>query len=206
MNEKMSGETTIRIQNCLDRLTAGDVAAQNELIDHAGRRLDHLARKIFSDFPRLKRWVDTDDVLQNACIRLTRALASETPTSPREFFRLAALQIRRELLDLARHYYGPEGLGANHSSRNGEQIPVQADQSLNPAHLAEWTEWHVAISQLPDEEREVFDLMWYYGLTQPEVASVLNLSLSTVKRRWQRARLALHELLGPGRANASSER
>ena len=38
------------------------------------------------------------------------------PDSTRAFFGLAAEQMRRELLDLARHYYGPEGEGANHDS------------------------------------------------------------------------------------------
>jgi hypothetical protein len=29
---------------------------------------------------------------------------------------LAALRIRRELLDLCRHYFGPHGVAANHES------------------------------------------------------------------------------------------
>jgi RNA polymerase sigma-70 factor (ECF subfamily) len=49
---------------------------------------------------------------------------------------------------------------------------------------------------LPDEEREVVNLLWYDELTQEEVATVLNVSLRTVKRRWQSARLKLAEALG----------
>jgi RNA polymerase sigma-70 factor (ECF subfamily) len=197
----MSTETTIRIQKCLDRVTAGDSTARDELLEHACRRLDHLARKIFSDFPKLKRWVDCEDVLQNAFIRLRRALGTGTPASPREFFRLAALQIRRELLDLTRQFYGPQGTGANHSSWDGpspEPIPAN-DSSMDPARLAEWTEWHDAVANLPEEEREVFELMWYHGLSQPEVAGVLDISLRTVKRRWQGTRLLLHEHLNPSK-------
>lgn len=195
----MSGETTIRIQKCLDRLKGGDPSARDDLMAHACGRLDLLARRIFADFSKLKRWVDCEDVLQNACIRLTRAIGSQTPGSTREFFRLAALQIRRELLDLARHYYGPEGIGAHYSSCEGSSIaPVGMDDSTqDPARLAEWTEWHDAVGKLPEEEREVFDLMWYHGLTQPEVAGVLDISLRTVKRRWQRTRLLLHGHLNP---------
>jgi RNA polymerase sigma-70 factor (ECF subfamily) len=202
----MFGDTTIRIQNCLDRLTAGEATAKNELIEHARRRLDHLARKVFSDFPKLKRWVDSDDVLQNACLRLSRSVAAETPAFPREYFRLAALQIRRELLDLVRHYYGPQGLGANHSSGDGDRNqPTRADHSsLDPAHLAEWTELHDVVANLPDDEREVFDLLWYHGLSQPEVARLLNLSLRTVKRCWQRSRLTLHRHLSSCEESSSS--
>ena len=56
------------------------------------------------DFPRLKNWEETDDVLQNAALRLDRALGVVPVASAAEFFRLAATVIRRELLDLARHY------------------------------------------------------------------------------------------------------
>jgi RNA polymerase sigma-70 factor (ECF subfamily) len=63
--------------------------------------------------PRVARWVDAEDVLQNA---LLRALETMRPESTRAFFGLAAEQMRRELLDLARHYCGPEGEGAHHDS------------------------------------------------------------------------------------------
>lgn len=46
-----------------------------------------------------------------AAIRLDRALAEKVPKDASHFFRLAALQIRRERIDLARHYGGPEGMG-----------------------------------------------------------------------------------------------
>ena len=44
-------------------------------------------------------------------MRLYRSLAEAQPASAAELYRLAALNIRRELLDLAKHYYGPRGLG-----------------------------------------------------------------------------------------------
>jgi RNA polymerase sigma-70 factor (ECF subfamily) len=62
----------------------------------------------------LKRWEQTDDVLQNATPRLCRALRETTPPTVRDFFRLAALHVRRELIDLARHHYGPQGPAARH--------------------------------------------------------------------------------------------
>jgi RNA polymerase sigma-70 factor (ECF subfamily) len=47
------------------------------------------------------------------------------------------------------------------------------------------------VDSLPDEEREVVQLLWYEGLRQPEAAVVLGISLATLKRRWQVARLRL---------------
>ncbi|MBL8798147.1 MAG: helix-turn-helix domain-containing protein, partial [Planctomycetia bacterium] len=41
-----------------------------------------------------------------------------------------------------------------------------------------------------------FDLLFYQGLSQAEAAALLNVSERTVKRRWQSARLQLHDALG----------
>jgi RNA polymerase sigma factor (sigma-70 family) len=67
---------------------------------------------------------------------------------------------------------------------------------LQPDRLAAWTEFHEQVERLPEEEREVFSLLWYKGLSQAEAAEVLGVSDRTIKRRWQSARLHLHEALG----------
>ena len=45
-------------------------------------------------------------------------------------------------------------------------------------------------------EREVFDLLWYHGLTQDEAAALIGVSVRTVKSRWRSARLRIAEALG----------
>ena len=54
----------------------------------------------------------------------------------------------------------------------------------------------VSVESLNDEDREVFDLLWYQGLTQGEAAEVLGLSEKTVNRRWVAARMRLGMALG----------
>jgi ECF sigma factor len=107
---------TVQIQACLDRLRGGDEAAGAELLDRACERLRNLARKMLKGYPNVRRWEQTDDVLQNAALRLHRTLRQLTVQTPGDFFRLAAVNIRRELLDLAKHYYGPQGRGARHAT------------------------------------------------------------------------------------------
>jgi RNA polymerase sigma-70 factor (ECF subfamily) len=196
------GNQTAQIQGWIDRLKDGDRGARDALLSCASDRLERLTRKMLKDYPGVHRWEQTDDVLQNASLRLCRALEAVTPPTPRDFFRLAAAQIRRELIDLARRYSGPLGLGAHHDSRAGlggdpcgPDAPV-ADQTYDPARLAEWTGFHRQIEALPDDQREVFDLLFYQGLSQAEAALVLGVSERTVKRYWQAARLALHAALG----------
>jgi len=82
------------------------------------------------NYPGVGRWVEASDVLQGSLLRLLRALESVQPESTRAFFGLAAEQKRRELLDLARHFYGPQGLGANHASVGAD--PEACRRGSNP--------------------------------------------------------------------------
>jgi RNA polymerase sigma factor (sigma-70 family) len=200
----MSGsDHSSQIQSCIDRLRSGDASAREELLAHAAERLRRLTRKMLRDFPGVHRWEETDDVLQNASLRLCRALAEVQPLTVADFFRLAAAQIRRELIDLARRYSGTEGLGANHASVAGAATAPAVELALNPTddthdpgRLAGWTDFHCEIGALPAEEREAFDLLFYQGLSQVQAATVLEVSERTIKRRWQSARLRLVRSLG----------
>jgi RNA polymerase sigma-70 factor (ECF subfamily) len=155
---------------------------------------------MLTGFPGVARWEQSDDVLQNALIRLDRSLRSITPETATDFFRLAAAQIRRELIDLARHYYGPSGPAANQETRDGTGAAAEssapADTTHEPGQLAAWTEFHARIEALPASERELFDLLWYQGLTQAEAAAALGVSERTVNKRWVAARLCLRDALG----------
>lgn len=195
-------EQTAEIQKWLDRLRAGDESARAELVNCAGHRLEWLTRKMLRSWERVHRWEETADVMQNALVRLYRALAETRPETPVDFFRLAALSIRRELRDLAKHYYGPRGEGTNHATP-AWQSPGAAEKAWeigesddDPANLAAWTEFHAHIACLPDDERAVFDLLWYQERSRAEAAEALGISQITLKRRWAAARLHLYRILG----------
>ena len=125
-------------------------------------------------------------------------LETVKPESPRHFYNLAATQIRRVLIDMARRYCGPEGLGSHHDTSAGKpegDAPryEQADSSGEPSSLAEWTEFHEQVEAMPEEEREVFNLVWYEEMTHEQVAEVLGVTTRTVRRRWQDARYRLQK-------------
>ena len=188
-----SGETA----ECLDRIREGDSTARQQLIEHACERLRCLTRKMLRRFPGVRRWEETDDVFVEAVTKLHRALESVQPESPRHFYNLAATQIRRVLMDLARRYYGPEGLGCHHDTAgmntDGSIAPKQErpDLSTEPASLMEWTEFHEQVEALGEREREVFNLLWYEQMTQEEAAALLGVTVRTIRRRWQDARYRL---------------
>ncbi len=194
-------ETTFFLENCLERLKSGDLDARDELIARVSCRLRVLVRQMLQDYPRVARWEQADDLFQEAAIRLHRCLAEVIPATPQDFFSLAALQIRRELRDMARHYFGPEGHAAKHVSAapNASNPSFLSerfepfDSSLNPERLAIWTEFHAAVDRLPEIEKRVFDLLWYNELSQTVAAKMLQISVRHLRRHWQSARLKLQE-------------
>ena len=123
--------------------------------------------------------------------------------------RLAAACIRRELIDLARHYYGPEGFGAHHQSdrmaagvsRSGD-LRQAVERAAVPASSQELFEIHELVPQLPAAESEVFQLRYYLDCTHREVAELLGIPEITVRRRWHSARLLLHDALQKLRSGA----
>jgi RNA polymerase sigma factor (sigma-70 family) len=187
---------SLQLSGLVDRLRAGE-EAREELIRVALGRLERLTRKMLRGFPAVRRWEETGDVLQNTLIRLDRALRAIVPESSRAFFGLAAEQIRRELLDLVRHYSGPLGLGRNCrggiAGQAGEHTvgADPADARDDPDDLERWAAFHAAVERLPVNEREVVGLVFYQGWTQAQVAELFCVSERTVRRWWERALQAL---------------
>jgi RNA polymerase sigma-70 factor (ECF subfamily) len=136
---------------------------------------------------------DTGDVVNGAMLRLMRALQDVRPGSAREFAGLAALQVRRELLDLARHH-GARGAGARVDDPGTADFGTGGGAS--PADLELWSRFHDAAGALPAEEREAFGLLFYQGYSRPQAALLLGVSERTVYRWWASACLLLNERLG----------
>lgn len=189
------------ILNGLARLRQGDVRAQDELIAYAEARFRSLASRMLKEFPRVKRWEQTDDILQTALVKLHGALKNTQPQDRQHFLRLSTLQIRRTLVDLARHYQGagwkiednaPQDLDATCAPGQDAERFVDTNE---PSTLEDWTAFHEAVAKLPEQERDVFELLWYQGLSQLEASAVLEVTERTVRRYWTSARLRLSEML-----------
>jgi RNA polymerase sigma factor (sigma-70 family) len=201
-----SSHSNDTLQEWLGKLQTTDDAAfdvvREEVIRLASIRMESLVRKMLRNYPRLRRWEQTADVLQNSLFRLHHALSTIHPENAGQFFGLAATQIRRELIDLTRHHFGPEGHAARHhtdgiGSTRGKvpSVEREADNRGEPSTLAEWTDFHEAVQKLPEVERQIFELYWYQGLDQKTIASLLKVTDRTVKNRWRNAKLFLRRLL-----------
>ena len=175
-------------------VAAGDEAAiRVRLFEIAYARMQALAHRMIRGYPQVRRWDETDDVVQSAALRLHRALETVELRDARHLLRLTALEIRRELLDLARKHAGPESAAAHHETNvlataDGVvmKVDLATDEAAEPAdRLEPWTRLHDAVAALDADDRELFDLVWFLGATQHDIATLTGASPRTVRRQWE---------------------
>ena len=198
---------TDRLATCLERLAAGDDSARDEILEVCNDRLRVLAHRLLGKFASVRRWDNTDDVAQNAAIRLHRALGDTVPDSPRGLMGLMATQIQRELIDLARKHAGPQSWASNHDTNAGvrdSEWDCRVDEAAGPDDsgdvlpIERWEEFHAAIEGLPGDLREVFKMVWYLGLDREAAAKAMGCSVRTLGRMWQEAREKVGKALEHG--------
>ncbi len=184
-----------------NRRPASDVDAEATLASV----LDFLRRvcgTLLADFPDVHRWDQTDDVFQQAALKLFKSLQEVRPESRRHLENLAALQVRRTLIELGRKYAARATMNQQRwtpSRRNaGGSVLENAPAGIesDPQKLIEWVELHEQIDRLSNEDREVFQLIWYREFHKDDVASLLNVDVRTVQRRWRSARETLADCYG----------
>jgi RNA polymerase sigma-70 factor (ECF subfamily) len=190
----------VHLHHCIQRWQAGEPEAVNALFGAISQRLEHITRKMLRGFPAVHACTETADVLQSSLLRLLHTLRRVQPESTRHFFNLAAVHVRRELLDLARRFRGAglaRSVPADATTDSGGAGPVPAAAPLaQDEDLDLWCRFHEAVDQLPAEEREVLGLVFYHGWTQAQVAELFQVNQRTIRRRWQSACLQLHQLVG----------
>jgi RNA polymerase sigma-70 factor (ECF subfamily) len=181
--------TSTAIEQWIVRIQAGDRAAREELFKAVDQRLRELSSRMLRKYPSVQRYAETGDVYQNACLRLMKALEEVKPGSTREFYALAAVQVRRELLDLARHYKVP-GRGIQpmpDASGSSSGYDPAAPDAVNTDELDRWARFHEEVEKLPADLREVVGLRFYHGWPEERIATLLNVSTRSVQRYWKEA-------------------
>lgn len=187
--------TTAEVQRYLLEL-GGDTPSEpvvRALLERSAARLHVLcATMLFRQYPRLTRPplnLQSEEMLSAVVERLLKAMREVHPETTRQFFALANRHMRWELNDLARRLdQRTQALGLH-----ADAVPApQTSGSVLGPNAIRMLE---AIEALPDEEREVFELIRIQGFTQSEAAELIGISPKTVQRRLNRGLLILSEQL-----------
>jgi DNA-directed RNA polymerase specialized sigma24 family protein len=198
----ISDESSEQVQVWLGLLNAGDRSAEGPLLQFIGTRWRVFARRaLHGSHRRLEPVEETEGLLSELALRVLQDWRrGALPATAAEFFRQTANNFGNVLVDLCRKHYGRE----NHrrppaSLQAGDEAGVRFDpgtETLDPARLALWGEFHKQVNALPDALRAVFQLRWYHDLGQEETARTLGIAPRTVSLRWVEARLRLRAALG----------
>jgi len=187
----MDQDSTSQLQMLLDRLRQGDKQARREFLEQVCNRLRRLAATILSgSFPNLQGRHEVDSVVHETWLRLMQAMEKADPPTVTDFFRLAAHKIRQVLLDMVerqrridqRETFLSHGDRADGDGR-GDRSAL-GTQTYDGAKLAQWTEFHNKVASLEEAERTVFEMHYYLGLPQAEIARQLELHPRKVSYLW----------------------
>ena len=202
MNEE---HTTGAVQLYLNAL-GGEQPAEpivRALLERAVRRLHVLCSNLlYRSYPRLTmppRSLEPDEVVDAVVERLLKAMRSIRPQTTRQFFALVNQHMRWELNDLARRL--DEEVTVERLRDGMAAQPVSSSSALTPdaRRMLE------AIEKLPEDEREVFDLVRIQGFSHGETAELIGMSPKTVQRRLNRSLVLLRKVLEDLRPPESGE-
>lgn len=193
-----SERTTVAIQRYLDSLNGSSEQSLaepivRELLGRATQRLHVLCAALLrKSYPRLTRPpvnLQATEMLSAVIERMLKALREARPGNVRQFFSIAGQHMRWELNEVARR------LDQTARAKSlGEDVVAPPEDSNSPVG-PDALRMLQAIEDLPVEEREVFDLVRIHGMTQPETAELLGVSVRTVQRRLGSSVLLLSEKL-----------
>ena len=167
--------------------------------------------------PRLRRRVDSSDVLQEAFVDVTKRF-HEYEADPRgPFFlwvrRMTAQKLaefHRRHLDAEKRDVRREVLGPDYPEATSETLArVLVDSSASPSELVTQEEeeerLRVGLEGMQPIDREILVLHYFERLTLKECALVLDVSESAAKMRHLKATERLHRLLSARQAFAEGE-
>lgn len=180
---------TAELTRWLDAWSQGDPSAFDRAAGLLYRELRILARS------HLRREASpslhTTELIHEAFLRLSRQRDVEWQNR-RHFFGVATQMMRRILVDQAR--------AARQHKRGGGQKPLPLDEALGLS--AEVSEEILRVhrgledlARLDEVRAKIVEMRFFAGFEMEEIAEVLELSVSSVYRRWRLARAWLHQHL-----------
>lgn len=180
---------TDRIVGLLDRCSVGDPVGLEKLTPIVYAELKALAGRALRD-EREGHTLQTTALVNEACLRLL-GQRSVDPVNRAQFAALAALAMRRVLVDHARRH--------NAAKRPSSGLRVTIDEIDLPEAGDDLIGLDSALDRLAEispRQAKVVDLKFFAGLELEQIADLLEVARPTVVRDWRMARAWLQRELG----------
>jgi RNA polymerase sigma factor (TIGR02999 family) len=181
--EPLAHEVTI----LLERVRAGDKAAENRLYEIVMPHLWRLAQRLLNG-DRPNHTLQGTELVNRMYVRLAGSDLSLRNRA--HFFAIAARAMRRELIDYARSrphvdFVPLDGLPEEALATNDKRdLILTIDELLD------------RLNDSMPVECSIVELKFFFGMTDEETAEALGLPLRSMQARWQDARIWLFEQAG----------
>ena len=183
----MSEPTAGDITQLLHRVSAGDRAAEEELIAQVHQQLRRLAASHLRG-ERIDHTLQPTALVNEAYVELLGK--SEVNFQDRShFFRTAAMMMRRILVDHARTKKAEKRGGTREKvdlDFHTATLPVNSDLILDIDRALQRLHHYDA------RQAQVVEMRFFGGLTEEEIAAAIGLSTRQIKREWALAKAWLY--------------
>lgn len=184
----MSGNS--EVTRLLQRWSDGDPQALELLLPRILADVRRLARS-FMARESANHTLQATALINEVYLRLENRRTVSWESSA-QFFTFLGNLMRRVLVDYAR--------SRRAAKRGGGERPIPFDETLrvpdyrDPDLLA-LDDALKSLAQVDERQSQIVEMRYFAGLSNAEIAQALDISVSTVKREWQIARLwLLHQL------------
>jgi len=185
----MSAETTHEVTELLQKWSAGDHAALDELTPVIYAELHRIAKSYMSR-ERSEHTLQTSALVNEAYVRLIDWKSAKWENRA-HFFGVSAQLMRRILVDFAR----------KRPRVNDERVrKVSIEEALvvsgeKDADLVALDEALTELARFDERKAKIVELKFFGGLSVEETAEVLKISGVTVMREWNKAKAWLYREL-----------
>lgn len=179
----MTADPTVRAK--MSRPPAPQPTESADLFESAYERLHALAERYFRG-PTPSATLQPTALIHEVYVRLAQTEAQHF-SSQEHFLAVAATAMRQIIIDQARH--------RRSKKRGGDQDRVPLEEALDtsleiqrPPDALELDQLITQLAKLHARQAKVVEYRVFVGLTVPEVAAALKVSVGTVEKDWRRAR------------------
>jgi len=111
-----------------------------------------------------------------------------------QFFGVAAMMMRRILVD---HAKGKQAAKRGSGIRNVQLDEMIAVPELRGVDVVALDEALTRLADLDERQGRIVEMRFFTGLSNEEIADILDISVTTIKREWRTAKLWLRRELSP---------